>query len=78
MADERSERGELVAQASRRAIAYLRDATNRPVAPTADSIARLETLRRTLPDHGRSPGEVLAELDDVGSAATIVNTHSSS
>lgn len=64
-----------MAEAARLAGAYLTSAPNRGVFPTADALARLERLRRPFPESGRAPHEVLAELDAVGSPATVVNTH---
>jgi glutamate/tyrosine decarboxylase-like PLP-dependent enzyme len=65
----------LVTEAARLAGAYLTSAPNRSVFPTADSLTHLERFRRPFPNHGRAPHEVLAELDAVGSPATVVNTH---
>jgi glutamate/tyrosine decarboxylase-like PLP-dependent enzyme len=70
-----ADRASLVNEAARLAARYVMNARRRAVTPSADAIARLASLRRPLPDRGESPHNVLAELDDVGSSATMLTTH---
>jgi glutamate/tyrosine decarboxylase-like PLP-dependent enzyme len=57
--------------AAARGIAYLEGLETRGVAPTPAAVAALETLDRPLPESPLSAGEVLAELDRIGSPATV-------
>lgn len=68
-------RARLVSEAARRAGAYLTGARHRSVAPSASAVAGLERFRRRFPERGRAPEDILAELDAVGSPATVVSTH---
>ncbi len=62
---------ELLRDAAERAIRYLACLGQRPVAPRAEDLERLTTLERDLPEEPRAPLEVLRELDEVGSPATV-------
>ncbi|MCB2412342.1 aspartate aminotransferase family protein [Demequina sp. TTPB684] len=66
------ERIAVTTEAARRAGGYLAAAPHRPIAPTADAVARLESFRRPLQDEPRAANDVLRELDEVGSPATVV------
>jgi glutamate/tyrosine decarboxylase-like PLP-dependent enzyme len=66
------ERIAVTTEAARRAGGYLASAPHRPIAPTADAVARLEVFRRPLQDTPRTAHDVLRELDEVGSPATTV------
>jgi glutamate/tyrosine decarboxylase-like PLP-dependent enzyme len=70
-----AERADLVTEAAGRAAHYVMHARRRAVSPSGDALDRLAALRRPLPQRGRSPGAVLAELDELGSPATMVTTH---
>ena len=59
--------------ASRRACHYIEELAERPVAPAAADIARLELLGGALPEEGMQPSELLALLDDAGSPATVAS-----
>jgi glutamate/tyrosine decarboxylase-like PLP-dependent enzyme len=65
----------LLADAARRAAAYLAGRDARGVTPTPEAVGRLAQLRRPFPDTGAAPEDVLAELDAVGSPATMVTTN---
>ncbi len=61
----------LLEDAAERGIRYLETLDQRPVAPEAGACDRLETLRIPLPEHPVEPREVLRELDEVCSPASI-------
>ncbi len=69
------ERIELITEAARRATSYVAGAAHRPVYPTAHAVAGLDALRRPLQDGPRPAQEVVAELDALGSPATVVSNH---
>ena len=62
---------QLLEEASRRAIAYLDSLKNRPVRPDPDAVARLSELDLPVPEKPAAPGEVLAQLDQFVSPATM-------
>jgi glutamate/tyrosine decarboxylase-like PLP-dependent enzyme len=62
---------ELLTATARRAISYLEGLPHRPVAPSAESIARLAALDSPLPASPVNPETVLQTLDDIGSPATM-------
>ncbi|WP_159450148.1 aminotransferase class V-fold PLP-dependent enzyme [Demequina sp. NBRC 110056] len=66
------ERIGLITEAARRAGSYAANAAHRPVFPSPDAVAALDAFRTGLPEHGREPHELLAELDAFGSPATTV------
>ena len=62
------------ADATRRALAYLEALPERPVRAEPAAVAKLrEALGAPLPETGRPPAEVLAELDALGSPATVAS-----
>lgn len=61
----------LLADAARRADAYLATLDDRAVAPDAAALARLKVLDVPLPPSSTAPETVLAELDAIGSPATM-------
>jgi glutamate/tyrosine decarboxylase-like PLP-dependent enzyme len=65
---------ELLAETAVRAARYINGINQRPVAPSSESISRLEALGGALPEDPCDPAEVLALLDDVGSPATVATT----
>ena len=65
---------ELLADAARRASRYVATLDNRPVAPQPEALAALSRFERTLPEHSSAAESVLAELDELGSAATMATT----
>jgi glutamate/tyrosine decarboxylase-like PLP-dependent enzyme len=64
----------LLTNTADRAMRYARLAAERPVAPHAEAIARLESLAGPLPEQPSDAGSVLALLDEVGSPATVTST----
>ncbi len=62
---------ELLTDAAERAIAYLDGLDARSVAPGAAAVARLDQLDTPLPSPPTAPAEVLRELDEIGSPATM-------
>jgi glutamate/tyrosine decarboxylase-like PLP-dependent enzyme len=63
----------LLADAQRRALAYLDGLAGRGVAPPPAAVEALARLDFPLPGSGRDAAEVLALLDDVGSPATVAS-----
>jgi glutamate/tyrosine decarboxylase-like PLP-dependent enzyme len=62
---------DLLAATAARASRYLRELDERHVAPRDDAIARLDALDVPLPASPADPHEVLRELDELGSPATM-------
>ena len=63
----------LLTSAAARAQAYLDSLPERRVAPTAADIARLAGFDIPLPDAPTPAEQVLAELDELGSPATVAS-----
>lgn len=61
----------LLDNAVQRAVRYLEGLDGRAVAPSAEAVSRLSVFQRPLQEEPISPMEVLRELDEVGSPATI-------
>jgi glutamate/tyrosine decarboxylase-like PLP-dependent enzyme len=72
-ADQRHPDLLLFYDAARRAAAYLEAAPARAVAPPSPAVDALEPLR-PLAEGACSPAEVLAQIDGLGSPATVINT----
>ena len=70
--DRLRERVGLTTEAARRAGGYLAAAPHRSVAPTPDAVAALKTFRRPLQEDPIPARDVLAELDELGSPATVI------
>jgi glutamate/tyrosine decarboxylase-like PLP-dependent enzyme len=66
-------RDALLADAQERARRYLATVAERPVAPPADALARLDALDVDLSLDGRDAASVLAELDDLGAEAAVAS-----
>lgn len=64
---------DLLRAAAGRAIRYLETLDERPVFPPPAARTRLAALRTPLPDAPCDPAEVLAELDDLASPATVAS-----
>lgn len=62
---------ELLTETAERAIRYLDSLPERRVSPSADAVKRLAALRIPLHDGPTSPNEVLKQLDEIGSPATM-------
>lgn len=63
----------LLAEADQRALAYFDASSERRVFPDAAAIAALATFDQPLPEHGRAAEQVLRELDEIGSPATVTS-----
>ncbi len=68
------ERIDLTFDASRRAENYLAASPHRPIAPTAEAIAGLDIFKRPLQDAPLAATDVLAQLDEYGSPATVIQS----
>ena len=68
-----SARPEVLRDALDRSLAYLRGVGDRRVAPGAAAVARLAELDVELPRTGRAAADVLRQLDDIGSPATVAS-----
>ncbi|HKO95966.1 MAG TPA: aminotransferase class V-fold PLP-dependent enzyme [Pyrinomonadaceae bacterium] len=62
---------ELLNETAARAIRYLDSLPERRVSPSPDAVERLSTLRIPLPDGPTNPIDVLKQLDELGSPATM-------
>jgi len=62
---------DLIADAARRGAKYLEGLARRRVAPDADAVARLRAFDIPFPEGPIDPARVLAELDEIGSPATV-------
>jgi glutamate/tyrosine decarboxylase-like PLP-dependent enzyme len=65
---------DLLADAAARGARYVAEIGERRVAPLPEDIARLEALGGPLQNDPCEPAEVLAQLDEFGSPATIAST----
>lgn len=65
---------DLLTDTAARAARYIAEIDNRPVAPRAETIARLCTLGGPLPEGPSDPADLLGLLDEVGSPATVATT----
>jgi len=63
----------LLRTTSERASRFLETLPDRPVAPRPESVAQLDRLAGPLPKEGRAPDQVIAELDEIGGAATVAS-----
>jgi glutamate/tyrosine decarboxylase-like PLP-dependent enzyme len=61
----------LYLETARRAGRYVSQISERGVAPSPEAVQALSHLDRELPERGEDPAKVLAELDEVGSPATV-------
>jgi glutamate/tyrosine decarboxylase-like PLP-dependent enzyme len=66
-------RPELLRDALERSLVYLGGIADRPVAPAAESVARLDELDFELPATGLAPMDMLDKLDSIGSPATVAS-----
>jgi glutamate/tyrosine decarboxylase-like PLP-dependent enzyme len=64
---------ELLNDAARRAIRYLNSLEARRVSPAPEALAALEAFSGSLQDQPLNPHQVLAELDQYGSPATVTS-----
>ena len=63
----------LLSEVAKRADRYLRELENRRVGPSQNAIAGLNRLDVALQDEPMQPLDVLSELDDIGSGATVAS-----
>jgi glutamate/tyrosine decarboxylase-like PLP-dependent enzyme len=71
--NEPSSISSILSDAARRAVRYLEEIPNRRVYPSQDDLRCLAELGGFLPEEPQSPTKILAELDDVGSRATVAS-----
>jgi glutamate/tyrosine decarboxylase-like PLP-dependent enzyme len=64
---------DLLNDAAQRASRYLESLDTRSVAPEAQALAALARFNRAFPEHTTSAESVLAELDEIGSPATMAS-----
>jgi glutamate/tyrosine decarboxylase-like PLP-dependent enzyme len=64
---------DLIREAARRSARYLEDLKERRVAPSLEAVVRLKGLDVPLQHESIAPMQVLAELDEFGSAATVAS-----
>jgi len=64
---------DLIQEAARRAARYIKGLDERSVAPRTEAVERLKGLDGPLQNEPMAPMRVLAELDDLGSAATVAS-----
>ncbi|MGP0170972.1 pyridoxal phosphate-dependent decarboxylase family protein [Pseudomonas sp. NCHU5208] len=64
---------ELLAEADRRALAYLESIATRRVFPDSEAIAALGAFDQPLPTQGNDATQVLRQLDEIGSPATVAS-----
>ena len=70
---ENAQIGILLQDVAQRADRYLTGLAHRPVAPTPAALTALQRLRQPLPETSANAGDVLAELDEIGSPATLAS-----
>lgn len=70
-----NEKPKLIATAATRAQRYVESAASFPVYPHPDSLADLDRFSTRLPDGPTDPDLVLAQLDELGSPATVRSTN---
>lgn len=63
----------ILSEAAQRANRYLEGLSDRSVAPGADAIRALDRLGGPVPAEGTSAERVIAELDEIGSPATVAS-----
>jgi glutamate/tyrosine decarboxylase-like PLP-dependent enzyme len=69
--DNTDTRSALLAEAAKRAGFYLDALKERRVAPSAEAVAELSVFSESLPAGPTDPAQVLAQLDQIGSPATV-------
>lgn len=65
---------ELLEDAARRGIDYREQSPSRAVAPTREAIENVQQFIEPLPDKGTTDLDVVAQLDDIGTPATVTMT----
>lgn len=64
----------LLGDAAQRAVRYLEEIQDRRVYPSTDALRGLADLGGPLPEKPQSPMDVIAQLDEIGSPATVAST----
>ena len=64
---------DLLDDAAHRASRYLESLRTRAVAPAREAVAALAGLERALPEQASTAEAVIAELDELGSPATMAS-----
>src|SRR5690349_15102308 len=72
--DDRGSTRALLFAAAERAARYIETIPERRVSPSAKALDDLARLGGPLPEQGEDPLQVLAQLDEVGSPATVATT----
>lgn len=67
------EERQLLAEADRRALDYFDGIDSRPVFPPPSAIAALQAFEQPLPEQGLADQNVLRQLDEIGSPATVAS-----
>lgn len=70
----KSQSAELLSLAAERAIRYVENAGARRVSPASSDISALAGFHERFPDGPSNPGDVLNQLDAIGSPATVTST----
>jgi glutamate/tyrosine decarboxylase-like PLP-dependent enzyme len=70
----KTKKGDLLADAAARGARYVGEIGDRRVAPLPEDVARLEELGGSLNEAPCDPAEVIAQLDEIGSPATVAST----
>ena len=65
---------EILTLAAKRAQQYVRDVAGRRVAPSEAAVSALAELHEAFPQSSCDPSDVIAKLDEIGSAATVAIT----
>lgn len=73
---EMNDRKTLLLDAAKRATKYIDSLESRRVSPSAEALAELARFERPLQDQPLDPSEVLRELDETGSPATVASAGS--
>jgi glutamate/tyrosine decarboxylase-like PLP-dependent enzyme len=76
MRSGKDRRATLIGDAARRAGAYLAGLNERGVAPSAEAVDALSGFAEAMPSGPADPAQVLAQLDKIGSPATVATASS--
>ena len=66
--------GDVLNLAAERALQYIQSVPGRNVGPSKAAVAALAGLHEPFPASPSDPSEIIARLDEIGSAATVTNT----
>ena len=65
---------DLLEKATQQALEYIESIDERPVFPSSEALSDLEAFEESLPRHPSKPEQILDELNEVGSPATVAQT----